>query len=156
MKTGSSGPCQRATSHRVRAQGQRCALVLALAGVGCQAVEPTPTLQASSALAAEGLVRELLDAATAKTAPRALCDGSGAGQARAAAAIGIIQSYRIDHVEPAWVGAEPHFRVDVTLQRAVGEERRSVAVRARQGCVERLWGAPLPTAIRPEPDELSL
>ncbi len=123
---------------------------------GCQPVEPSPSLRVRSAPAAEVLVHEVLDAVVARSALRGLCDASDEGHARAAAAIGQLQGYSIDHVEPAWVGAEPYFRVDVTLRRLAGEERRSVAVRAREGCVERLWGAPLPAAIRPEPNELSL
>ena len=122
----------------------------------CQPVEPAPTLKTDSAPAAEALVRGLLDEAAAKVTPHGLCDMSGEGKARAAAAIGMIDGYSIDHVEPAWVGAEPYFRVDVTLRRAAREERRSVAVRAREGCVERLWGAPLPAAMRPEADEVAL
>ncbi|MBI1945154.1 MAG: hypothetical protein HYS27_05630 [Deltaproteobacteria bacterium] len=140
--------------------GQLCSLLgpslFALGLSSCQPVAPAPTLRAASAPAAEAVVRTLLDAATAKTAPEGLCDTSEAGQGRAVTAIGVIDGYSVDHVEPAWVGAEPYFRVDVTLRRADGEERRSVAVRAREGCVERLWGAPLPAAMRPEPDEVSL
>ncbi len=128
----------------------------ALGAAACQPVQPAPTLRTASAPAAEALVRALLDEATAKVAPTGLCDMTGDGKARAAASIGMIDGYTVDHSEPAWVGAEPYFRVDVTLRRAAGEERRSVAVRAREGCVERLWGAPLPAAQRPEPDELSL
>ena len=101
-------------------------------------------------------MHEVLDAAVASTALRGLCDATEGGQERATAAIGQLQGYSIDHLEPAWIGAEPYFRVDVTLRRLAGEERRSVAVRVREGCVERLWGAPLPAAIRPEPSELSL
>lgn len=119
-------------------------------------MQPAPTLRVASAPAAEALVRALLDEATAKVAPTGLCDMTSAGMARAVAAIGMIDRYSVDHVEPAWVGAEPYFRVDVTLIRTAGDDRRSVAVRAREGCVERLWGAPLPAAQRPEPDELSL
>lgn len=136
--------------------GQLCALLVALLPAACQPVQPAPTLRTASAPDAQALVRGLLDEATAKVAPHELCDMSAEGKARAAAAIGMIDGYSIDHVEPAWVGAEPYFRVDVTLRRAAGEERRSVAVRAREGCVERLWGAPLPAAKRPEPDEVAL
>lgn len=113
-------------------------------------------LKAGSAGAAEQVVREVLDAAVARSDLRGLCDTSAPGTARAAAAIGALSAYSVDHVEPAWVGAEPYFRVDVTLRRADTEERRSVAVRAREGCVERLWGAPLPPALRPEEGEVSL
>ncbi|MCC7074168.1 MAG: hypothetical protein IT383_22855 [Deltaproteobacteria bacterium] len=156
METGDSGWYQGATWHRARAACQLCALLLSLGLAACQPVQPAPTLRTASAPAAEALVRALLDEATAKVTPTGLCDMSGEGKARAASAIGMIGGYSVDHVEPAWVGAEPYFRVDVTLRRAAGDERRAVAVRAREGCVERLWGAPLPAAQRPEPDELSL
>lgn len=149
----------RATSHRARAPGQLWttgALLLLLAGAACQPAAPSPTLRAGSVPAAERLVTELLDASVARAGPKGLCDATAQGASRAAAAIGELTGYHVDKVEPAWVGAEPYFRVDVTLKRAAGEERRSVAVRAREGCVERLWGAPLPAAIRPDEGELSL
>lgn len=122
----------------------------------CQPAVPSSALRAGSAPAAERVVREVLDASQARASPRGLCDTSAEGVARASAALGALSGYSVDHVEPAWVGAEPYFRVDVTLKRPDGEERRSVAVRAREGCVERLWGAPLPVAVRPEEGELSL
>lgn len=168
MKAVFGSSSQGATSHRAPAAGQLWAPVpgrraclpalgtLLLLAFGCQPALPSSALQAGSAPAAERVVREVLDAAVARGSLRGLCDQSPPGTARAAAAIGALSAYSIDHVEPAWVGAEPYFRVDVTLRRADAEERRSVAVRAREGCVERLWGAPLPTALRPEEGELSL
>jgi hypothetical protein len=147
-----------ATSHRARARRQLWLLAVpwvALAAA-CQPAVRSTALHAASAPQAETLVRAALDAAVSRLVMPGLCDTSGPGEARAAAAIGEVQSYSLDRVEPAWVGAEPYFRVDVTLHRTSGDEPRSVAVRAREGCVERLWGAPLPAAIKPEEGEVSL
>ena len=117
--------------------------------------ESASAFRAPSDRAAESVVRAFLDAAKAGDAPRAaerLCDHGGDAPAKATAALAgplRIQGYAVTRVEPAWVGAEPYFRVDVELTKASGQDARSLAVRAREGCVDRLWGEPVEAAKRP-------
>lgn len=140
--------------------GMLGALTLAVACVP-ESTAP-PVLKAASAEQAINVVRALLDAAKASDAGRLaahMCGAREDTQERAKAALAgplRIQGYDLTRVEPAWVGAEPYFRIDVTLQKASEADRRSLSVRAREGCVDRLLGEPVEGAKRPDPAEISL
>lgn len=137
-----------------------CAVAL---GAGCvpESTAPPP-LRAASADQATDVVRALLDGAKAGDGARVaaqMCGARDDAQARATAALAgplRIQSYDVARVEPAWVGAEPYFRVDVTLHRPTEADARSLSVRAREGCVDRLLGEPVEGAKRPDMGEISL
>lgn len=138
------------------------ALVVLVAAACTPESRSTPPLQAASQDAAVDVVRAFLDAAkagdTAKVAGR-MCGPSGDALTRATVALRgplHIQGYEVARVEPAWVGAEPYFRVEVTLHRATEVDPRSLSVRARDGCVDRLLGEPVVGAKRPDPGEISL
>ena len=131
--------------------------------VACSAEgRSTPPLRAASAAAAADVVTALLEAAktgSATEVARHMCGAPADAASRATAALAgplRIQSFQIAHVEPAWVGAEPYFRVEVTLHRASEIDPRSLSVRAREGCVDRLLGEPVVGAKRPDPTEISL
>jgi hypothetical protein len=66
-----------------------------------------------------------------------------------------IDGYDITRVEPAWVGSEPYFRVDVALKKGDAIDKRSLSVRAREGCVDRLLGEPVESA-KPADGEIEL
>jgi hypothetical protein len=121
----------------------------------CSAPPPTPALKTPSAVSARALASSLLDAIQRRdlgTASGLLCS---ADRARVEA-FGTVGGYTIDNVEAAWVGSEPYFRVDVTLDKDGAKDRRSLAIRARDGCVERTGGTPVGGAAPPEPGEISL
>ena len=140
-----------------------CAVVTAAAVMGC-APESTapPPLQAASAERAKDVVRLFLDAAKAGDAARVASQMCGAREdalTRAQAALAgplRIQGYDVARVEPAWVGAEPYFRVDVTLHKPTEADARSLSVRARDGCVDRLLGEAVEGAKRPDMSEIEL
>jgi hypothetical protein len=142
----------------------RLVVMLALGcAMGCvpESTAPPP-LQAASAEQATDVVRLLLDAAKAGDAARVaaqMCGAREAAQERATAALAgplRIQGYDVARVEPAWVGAEPYFRVDVTLHKPSEADARSLSVRAREGCVDRLLGEPVGGAKRPDVNEIAL
>ena len=107
------------------------------------------------------MVRAFLDAAQGGDADHVaslVCDTGADAKTRAAAAVKgplAITGYEITRVEPAWVGAEPYYRVDVVLKKATASDRRSLSVRAREGCVDRLLGEPVESA-RKDTGEISL
>ncbi len=117
---------------------------------GCSAANGKSALKAATGVQAEAVVRAFLDAAVAgdkKSLAAHVCDGHE--QRAEAAVLGPqkIERYAVKKVEPAWVGSEPYFRVDVTLTRVGatgGADDRSLSVRAREGCIDRLLGEPLP------------
>lgn len=116
--------------------------------------------RAGSGAAALDVVRAVLDAAQAKNERELmsrLCDKSPAARTALGSALGEqLDGYEIMRVEPAWVGAEPYFRVDVALEHGGHAEARSLSVRAREGCVDRLLGEPVEAARPPEPGEIAL
>ena len=136
---------------------------LAAGATGCvpESTAPPP-LRAASAEAATDVVRLFLDAAKAGDAPRVAAQMCGARDDALVRAQGAlagplrIQSYDVARVEPAWVGAEPYFRVEVTLHKATEADARSLSVRAREGCVDRLLGEAIEGAKRPDMGEISL
>jgi hypothetical protein len=120
----------------------------------CASPPPAPGLAAPTTDAAAAVARTWLDAAVRADAAGAagvVCPGARAAEPPAVA------SYTVDGVEPAWVGAEPYYRVDVTLERkGGGSERRSLAVRARDGCHARSGGPPVVGPQRLDPGEIQL
>lgn len=136
--------------------------VLALAMACVPESTAPPALKAASAEQATGVVRAFLDAAKASDAGKVaaqMCGAPADTQERARAALAgplRIHGYDVTRVEPAWVGAEPYFRVDVTLHKPSEADTRSLSVRAREGCVDRLLGEPVEGAKRPDPAEISL
>jgi hypothetical protein len=134
------------------------ALVVPLLALSCSEGTPKSAFKAATDKEAETVVRDFLDAAhkgDAKSVAEKVCDG---GEDRAAAAVNgplKIDGYDITHVEPAWVGSEPYFRVDVALKKASGVDARSLSVRAREGCVDRLLGEPVERA-KPGDGEIAL
>lgn len=152
--------------HAARASAVPSFLVVALlavggGGAGCTLPDDGGSpFRAGSDAAALDVVRGVLEAAQAKDERELLarlCDKSPAEQARLAAALGgHVDGYEIVRVEPAWVGAEPYFRVDVSLQHGGQTEERSLSVRVRDGCVDRLLGEPVEQARPPGPGEIAL
>lgn len=141
----------------------RLLALVALLAVSCTRESGAPpTLKAASETAAVEVVRAFLDAAQAGDAAQVagkLCGAPGDALAHATAALGgplRIRAYQIDLVEPAWIGAEPYFRVEVTLRRTSDSEPRALSVRAREGCIDRLLGDPVVGAKRADPNEISL
>lgn len=126
----------------------------AVCAAACNAPAAAPSFKAATDQEAFAVVRGFLDAAKAgdaKAVAARACDGG-----RATAAVeGKIESYEVTRVEPAWVGAEPYFRVDVVLKKAGGVDKRSLSVRAREGCVDRLLGEPVESA-KPADGEIEL
>ena len=125
-----------------------------------------PPLQAASQDAAVDVVRVFLDAAKEGNAAKVaglICrpPGPQGSEAMERASLALqgplrIQGYDIAKVEPAWVGAEPYFRIEVLLRRDSETDPRSLSVRARQGCIDRLLGEPVVSATPPDPSEISL
>lgn len=136
-------------------------VVLVVASCAPESKTPPP-LKAASGTAAVDVVRAFLEAAKAGDANKVaahMCGAPADATARAATALQgplRIHGYEVAAVEPAWVGAEPYFRVEVTLLRAAESDARSLSVRAREGCVDRLLGEPVVGAKRPDPGEISL
>ena len=143
----------------------RLALIIALvvAVASCTPPPPPPPpLKAASADQAGDIVRAFLDAAkagdAALTAER-MCGAQADARERAATALAgplRITSYDIARIEPAWVGAEPYFRVDVTLHKP------SLLTLARSRCA-RARGASIGCRVslsrgakRPDVGEISL
>lgn len=139
----------------------RALLVLVFLAAGCSAKDGHPAFRAASDAEAQEVVRAFLDAAVAGDAEHVashVCDTGPEAKERAMAAVKgplLIKGYEVTRVEPAWVGAEPYYRVDVALKKAAGTDRRSLSVRAREGCVDRLLGEPVESA-RKESGEISL
>lgn len=141
----------------------RTALAFALVLSSCaRPASEAPPLKAASADAAGAVVRALLDAAQAGDATRVaghMCGARADALARATVALGgalAIEGYLVAVVEPAWVGAEPYFKVEVTLKRLGQSHARSLSVRAREGCVDRSLGDEVFKASRPDPQEIAL
>ena len=128
------------------------ALLLTLLGAACTSEPGASPFKAATDRDAERVVQELLDAAKAKDTAGVAAHVCAPGDDAKNLAI---QSYLIMRVEPAWVGGEPYYRVDVDLERASGHDERSFAVRAREGCVDRLLGEPIESA-RQRSGEISL
>jgi hypothetical protein len=147
----------------------RLALPFLTALAACTpASQSSPALKAATEDAAVHVVRAFLDAAQAGDATQVaarMCGAPSDALARATAALQgplRIHGYEVTRVEPAWVGAEPYHRVEVTLRRAAPEgakkdvDARSLSVRAREGCVDRLLGEPIEGAKPPDLGEISL
>jgi hypothetical protein len=139
------------------------ALALVVCAAACTQQEGTASaFQAPSDKAALEVVKSFLDAARARDVEgvrRRLCDATpGAGERTAQALSGplAIDGWEVVRVEPAWAGAEPYFRVDVTLKRGDNSELRALSVRAREACVDRLLGEPVDPARGPDPGEIEL
>lgn len=138
------------------------AAMLLLSGACVPESTAPPPLKAASADVATDVVREFLTAAQAGDEVRVaekMCGSRDDARERAKTALAgplRIQGFDVARTEPAWVGAEPYFRVEVTLQRSTEVDPRSLSVRAREGCVDRLLGEPVEGAKRPDPGEISL
>src|SRR5690606_6384190 len=92
--------------------------------------------RAASAPEAERVVRAFLDAMRAK-------DARAASQRLCGPISPLtddVGDYDVVRVEPGWVGTEPYFRVDVAL--AKGAPPKSLSVRARTACIDRVLGEP--------------
>lgn len=147
-------------------RGDGLLLLVSLVSGCTQAVPTSSPFRAGSDAAAEEVVRGLLEDVLARNAAgvaRGLCR-AGSNWTAAGLEDGL-EGWRVLAVEPSWAGAEPWFRVEAILRRHGVDEQRAFAVRAREGCVERVLGAPMAADGRPEPrleqpadasDEISL
>jgi hypothetical protein len=129
----------------------RVALLVALVA-GCTADPGASAFKAATDEDAGHVVAAFLDGAQAKDVARVaaqVCDDDKGKAAAAVAGPLAITGYSITRIEPAWVGGEPYFKVDVDLVKGAAHDGRSLAVRARDGCVDRLLGEPLETARQP-------
>jgi hypothetical protein len=139
-----------------RARTLAAALAATLALTGCTAASGEgSSFHAASDGASRAVVVALLEAARQADLEGMAarhCEPSAVERTRAELSLeGADRSFEILRTEPAWAAAEPYFRVDVRLTRGGAAEDISLAVRARDACVDRLLGVPLAPAAIPEP-----
>jgi hypothetical protein len=142
-----------------------CVLTLLVGAVGCtKSNPPAPAFVIGSEKDARALVDTFLQGYVrldVNATLERLCERDPDSQGTAAAFIARSQapgspfrvdSYVVSAVEPAWVGSEPYFFVDVRFPRPSGSVTpHRLFVRAREGCIERFLGGE-PGTQRPQQD----
>ena len=131
--------------------GTLCIAVL-VGATGCaRGFGDARDLAVSSDAAAQAVVSSTLAALARGDERPALdrfCDTSPAGRARARDVLAPALrrgDLAVLRVEPAWVGAEPFFFVEVGA--ADGSWRHGLGVRVRDGCLDRAVGAGAPRPV---------
>lgn len=130
------------------------ACLLSLAALGCSERPPPPTVPfvAGSEASAVERVRTFLDAYVASDVEGALevlCERDAATRAFLERSLAPGSPFRVTRYEiagaaPLWERKEPLYLVVVKLPRRSGDPvEHSYRVRAAEGCIERLFGAPV-------------